>query len=319
MKRWKKILCVVLLFTLCFPLTAYRSQLTASQVNEYIIPGSPLTMSQLATALNNNFAAVASQNRGSTAPSNPVEGMLWWDSSANPEIIKRYTAAAGWVSLFSVNITTGAVSMIGYVPNTLFDANTILAATSDNTPAAVTVAEQRILGRKTGGNIVALTAAEVNAILGGAVLPWVLITEVKSAGTNGGYAGSGTWNVRALNTITGITGYGNWCAISSYSISLAVGTYYIEASAPAFDVGSHKLGLYDISTSAFEIIGTAERSASTAPMTRSHLQGLLTVSGGTRQYRLAQYTQNTKNTTGLGYAVGTENEIYAVVKITKFN
>jgi len=47
----------------------------------------------------------------------------------------------------------------------LFNAQTILAAVSDDTPVAVTVAEQRILGRKTGGNIAALTGAEILAIL----------------------------------------------------------------------------------------------------------------------------------------------------------
>jgi len=40
-----------------------------------------------------------------------------------------------------------------YVPKALFDAQSVLAATADNTPAAVTVAEQRVVGRLTGGNI----------------------------------------------------------------------------------------------------------------------------------------------------------------------
>jgi hypothetical protein len=51
------------------------------------------------------------------------------------------------------------------VLKSLFDAQTILAATADNTPAAVTVAEQTIVGRKTGGNVTALTATEVRSIL----------------------------------------------------------------------------------------------------------------------------------------------------------
>jgi hypothetical protein len=38
----------------------------------------------------------------------------------------------------------------------LFDAQTILYATSDNTPAALTVTEQTVVGRATGGNIAAL-------------------------------------------------------------------------------------------------------------------------------------------------------------------
>ena len=44
-------------------------------------------------------------------------------------------------------------SLTAYVPKTLYDAQSILAATADDTPAAVTVAEQRLVGRLTGGNI----------------------------------------------------------------------------------------------------------------------------------------------------------------------
>ncbi len=54
-----------------------------------------------------------------------------------------------------------------YVQKSTYDAQSILAAVSDNTPVAVTVAEQRILGRKTGGNIAALTGAEVLSISNG--------------------------------------------------------------------------------------------------------------------------------------------------------
>jgi hypothetical protein len=36
------------------------------------------------------------------------------------------------------------------VTKALYDANTVLAATTDNTPAAVTVDEQTFVGRKTG-------------------------------------------------------------------------------------------------------------------------------------------------------------------------
>jgi hypothetical protein len=47
----------------------------------------------------------------------------------------------------------------------IFDAQTILAAVSDNVPAALTVAEQRLVGRITGGNIAALTPAQVRTLL----------------------------------------------------------------------------------------------------------------------------------------------------------
>jgi hypothetical protein len=47
----------------------------------------------------------------------------------------------------------------------LFDANTILAATTDNTPTAVTVGEQTLVGRITAGNITALSAAQTRTLL----------------------------------------------------------------------------------------------------------------------------------------------------------
>ncbi len=81
-----------------------------SQVTDFLVGASPLTMTTLHTILENCFAALGSQNRGTIAPANPFEGMLWWDNSANPEILKRYTATFGWVFIVSVNITTGAIS-----------------------------------------------------------------------------------------------------------------------------------------------------------------------------------------------------------------
>jgi hypothetical protein len=48
-----------------------------------------------------------------------------------------------------------------------YNANTILVATTDNTPVTLTIAEQRIIGRKTGGNITDLTNTEIMTILSG--------------------------------------------------------------------------------------------------------------------------------------------------------
>lgn len=57
----------------------------------------------------------------------------------------------------------------------LFNANTMLYATADDTPLALTIAASRIVGRKSSGAIVALTGAEVLAILtgqAGATFDW---------------------------------------------------------------------------------------------------------------------------------------------------
>ena len=58
------------------------------------------------------------------------------------------------------------VNSAGAVMEADYDANTILAATSNDTPVTLTVAEQRIVGRITSGNIAALTATQVRTLLG---------------------------------------------------------------------------------------------------------------------------------------------------------
>lgn len=54
---------------------------------------------------------------------------------------------------------------VSYIPNSLFDANTILKADGDNTPEKLTVAEQRLVGRITAGVITALTATQVRTLI----------------------------------------------------------------------------------------------------------------------------------------------------------
>jgi len=51
---------------------------------------------------------------------------------------------------------TGDQDLSGYVTKATYDANTILYATTDNTPAALTITEQTVVGKTTGGVISAL-------------------------------------------------------------------------------------------------------------------------------------------------------------------
>jgi len=293
-----------------------------SQIIDYtdVVADSDLTMTALATALEGAFEALASGNRGTTAPSNPFEGMFWWDSSANPELLKRYTVAAGWITLLSVNITTGAMAISGYVLSSLFDANTILAANTDNTPAAVTVAEQRILGRKTGGNITALTAAEVNTILGGLALPWALITDVKASGVDGGDADGGTSELRTLNTITGSEGSGNqtWCTLATNSMKFSTGTYLIEASAPAFNVDTHQCFLYNAGIASVILRGTSEFNNGSAS-NRSFLKGSFTVTSAAHAYYLYHYVESTNAGDGLGRGGAFGSGLFSSVFIQKYS
>lgn len=58
-----------------------------------------------------------------------------------------------------------ASDLTPYVAKSTYDANSILYATTDNTPVALTVGASTFVGRKSSGDIVALTATETRTII----------------------------------------------------------------------------------------------------------------------------------------------------------
>ena len=78
------------------------------------------------------------------------------DILLTPGKIQQSTAASASTDLVRLNEA---------VLKSLFDANTILAATSDNTPVALTVGASTVVGRAASGGIVALTPAQLRTII----------------------------------------------------------------------------------------------------------------------------------------------------------
>lgn len=70
--------------------------------------------------------------------------------------------AAG--SIAAMTATEAAALLTDLVPKSLYDANTVLAATTDDTPAALTVGASTFVGRKASGNIAAMTPTEAQAL-----------------------------------------------------------------------------------------------------------------------------------------------------------
>lgn len=91
-----------------------------------------------------------------TGPASVSDGYIAVFDGVTGKIIKAGSGAPG---------TMAYETATNYVAKALFDAHTILAATSDNTPAALSVGEQTLVGRVTSGNIAALTAAQAMSIL----------------------------------------------------------------------------------------------------------------------------------------------------------
>jgi|5B_taG_2_1085324.scaffolds.fasta_scaffold165522_1 hypothetical protein len=124
------------------------------------------------------------------------------------------------------------------------------------------------------------------------------VRDEKASGTNAGTFTAGAWITRTLNTIktNEITG----ASLSSNQITLPTGTYYINASAPGYDLDRHQTALYNITDSSFEIIGTSEYSNSTdLVQTRSFVLGRFTISAQ-KTFELQHRGETSKTTFGLG-------------------
>jgi len=143
------------------------------------------------------------------------------------------------------------------------------------------------------------------------------IKDEKSNNTYGGTFTSGAWQKRDLNTVktNEITG----ASLSSSVITLPSGTYYIEASAPAIEVGAHKAKLYNTSDSSDVIIGTSQhnRSDNNYASSRSIVSGRFTISAQ-KNFELQHRCITTRGADGLGFASNfSVVEVYSDVKIWK--
>ncbi|CAB4195876.1 hypothetical protein UFOVP1299_40 [uncultured Caudovirales phage] len=106
-------------------------------VPDFIFTPTALSGSGLVSEAEAMLAALATVQRAATAPATPLEGMLWWDSAAVPDVLKRYTVTAGWIALASVNVTTGALAWYGPSIPTVTAGGTADALTGTFSPALV--------------------------------------------------------------------------------------------------------------------------------------------------------------------------------------
>lgn len=121
----------------------------------------------------------------------------------------------------------------------------------------------------TAGNVATLTAGgEVQD--GGLVAVGFTVSrfnDEKTAGTDGGTFTSGAWQTRTINNTlqNNISG----SSISSNQITLPAGTYYLEATAPAYEVTGHQARIRDL-TNSVSYNGTSEyMTAGSGSQTRS--------------------------------------------------
>lgn len=122
-------------------------------------------------------------------------------------------------------------------------------------------------------------------------------------------------NIRVLNTI--LTNTISGASLASNQVTLPAGSYYVRASAPAFACGAVKLSLYNVSTSAYLLIGTAEITSNTSNSAKSFVSGVITLAS-TQALELSMYcTGGPQNGSGLGYPTGQPGivEVYSDIEI----
>jgi hypothetical protein len=144
-----------------------------------------------------------------------------------------------------------------------------------------------------------------------------IFNETQASGTNGGASIAATWTKRVLNTtnINNIAG----ASIASSVITLAAGTYLVNASSPFYSVNSAKIRLQNTTDATTTITGTSEYFKSTTEGAgKSNLTGLVTISAS-KNFELQYYAQSVKATDGLGVATSAASisEVYSVIEITR--
>ena len=166
---------------------------------------------------------------------------------------------------------TDYVSPADAVLKSLYDAQTVLAAVTDNTPAAVTMAASTILARLASGDIKAATVAEILTLLGNPYVPGG--TDVAVA--DGGTGASTTIAARAslapdigyqAAVIRPITGF--WYAVGQNPL----GTVGLGSGNNTYDAGTQWYAEFMFASAAsIDRVAVCTHSAGTATVGRFSL------------------------------------------------
>ena len=159
----------------------------------------------------------------------------------------------------------------------------------------------------------AVTAGKLS---GKTFVSYAIIADQKAAGTNAGTFTAGSWVTRELNTE--LADPDGIVSIATNQFTLGAGSYLIKASAPAYQVDSHQVRLYNVTDTATAIVGyISYTNSSSGAQTRSELSGRITITD-TKVFELQHRSNATKSNNGLGSGVNFgEPNLYAMVEIYK--
>jgi hypothetical protein len=145
---------------------------------------------------------------------------------------------------------------------------------------------------------------------------YVIISDLKTSGTNGGSFVTGSWVTRTLNTLSENTTSG--ISISSNQITIGSGSYVVSFFAPGYKCDSHQGRFRNITEGTTNFVGSSENTENNT-VTYSKGNDIITI-GSSTVFELQHRCQITRNADGFGVAVGFgEQELYSKVVIFKIS
>lgn len=232
-------------------------------------------------------------------------------TAAELNILDGVTATAAELNILDgVTATAIELNFVDGVTSAIQTQMNTKAPTASPTFTGVPAAPTAAAGTST-------TQIATTAFVAASAPAYVLVRDEKTSGTNGGTFTAGAWRTRDINTE--VSDDGNVCSIASNQITLAAGTYVVEASAGGKQCSAHRARLQNITASVTLAIGTNEGNGTGEfTLTRSIIQGKFTLAV-TSVLEIQHWGTSTKTTDGFGGAMGIAGatEIYAVAQFTK--
>lgn len=143
-----------------------------------------------------------------------------------------------------------------------------------------------------------------------------IFNETQAAGTNGGAITLATWTKRTLNTtqVNTLTG----CSIASSVITLAAGTYLINAQPQGDQLGLFKARLQNTTDATTTLLSQNAYSISSAgyATTIATIMGTFTIATA-KNFEIQQYSEVTSGATGLGRGSAAYTSLFTQVQITR--
>ena len=179
--------------------------------------------------VNTDWTVVQTNTDGAViGPASSTDNYIALFNGATGKLLKQSTSAIG---------TMAYETATNYITKSTLTAQTVLAAVSSGTPVPITVNEQTLVGRKTGGNVTALTASEIRTILNVADGANAYVHPSEGGGSLGNMTGA-----TVLQSIT-VNANGHVTATSTRSLTAAnVGALADWVTVPASKTASGTAG-----------------------------------------------------------------------------